>query len=77
MLIVETHMANPFRIKIDTSQIETPFTIQHVESHLIFGPIARHVPLACLVFGIAGASLVGGLFTTSKPVGQYVGEHFG
>jgi hypothetical protein len=66
-------MANPFRLKIDTSQFETPFTFQHVESHLVFGPIARYVPLAYVVFGGVAASLVAGFFATSKPLGQYVG----
>lgn len=69
-----TDMANLFQIKVNASQIETSFTIRHVESHLVFGPISRYVPLAYLVFGLAVASLVGGFFATGKPVGQYVGS---
>src|SRR6478672_2375299 len=32
------------------SFIETPFTIRQVETHLIFGPISRHVPFAAIAF---------------------------
>jgi hypothetical protein len=67
-------MTNPFRLKIDASQIETPFTIRHVESHLVFGPLARYVPVAYVAFGVVVVSLVAGLFATGKPVGQYVGS---
>ena len=67
-------MANPFQLKINASQFETPFTIQHVESHLVFGPIARYVPLAYIIFGVAAVSLVGGFFATGEPAGHYVGS---
>jgi hypothetical protein len=34
------------KLKIDGSNFETPLTIRHVESHLIFGPLSRHFPVA-------------------------------
>ena len=34
------------------SWLETPFTIRHVESHLIFGPVARGIPLGPILVGL-------------------------
>jgi uncharacterized membrane protein len=55
-------MANPFQIKINASRIETPLATRHVESHLIFGPLARHLPLAYVLLAIGVLSLILGFF---------------
>ena len=71
------HMPNPLdKIKINASLFETPFTIRQVETHLIFGPIARYVPFAYVLFGGGIVSLVAGLIATQKPIGQYIGSIF-
>jgi hypothetical protein len=63
-------------IKINGAKLETPFTVRQVESHLIFGPISRHVPTAYIAFGGAIISLIAGFFATGIPVGQYIGSIF-
>jgi len=70
-------MPNPIdSIKVNGAKLETPFTIRQVESHLIFGPISRHVPTAYLALGGAVISLIAGFFATGVPVGQYIGSIF-
>ncbi len=64
------------RIKINTSFFETPFTIRQVETHLIFGPIARRIPLAYVMLGGLIIDLVVDLCDTQQPVGQRVGSIF-
>jgi hypothetical protein len=72
-LITEAMPSPKSGIKIDTSQFETPFTIRQVETHLIFGPIARYVSLAYLVLGGGIVCLIVDLCSTHKPLGQYIG----
>jgi hypothetical protein len=61
-------------IKMNGAMVETPFTIQQVETHLIFGPLSRHFSTAYLMlFGFA-VSLIVGLSSTEKPIGQYIGS---
>jgi hypothetical protein len=70
-------MPNPLdSIKVNGAKLETPFTIRQVESHLVFGPMSRHLPFAyvALVGGIV--SLIAGFFATGMPAGQYVGNIF-
>ena len=68
-------MANPLdTIKVNGAKFETPLMVRQVESHLIFGPLSRHVPLAYLALGFAVLSLIAGFFATGKPMGQYVGS---
>ncbi len=42
------------KLKINGSKFETPLTIRHVESHLIFGPLSRYFAVAylALIFGL-------------------------
>jgi hypothetical protein len=61
-------------IKAKAARLETPLLVRHVESHLIFGPLSRHFPLAYLALGIALVSLVVGFFATDKSMGQYLGS---
>ena len=42
-------------LKFNFGKFETPLTIKQVETHLIFGPLARHVSFAWLVLGLFGA----------------------
>jgi hypothetical protein len=67
-------MTDPSQIKIKASQLETPFMIQQVETHLVFGPLSRHLPLAYAVLIIGLASLVAGLLAKSKSLGQRFGS---
>jgi hypothetical protein len=68
-------MTNPLdNIKISASRIETPFTIRQVETHLVFGPIARYLPFAYLLLGGGILSLIAGFFATQKSLGQYIGS---
>ena len=66
-------MPNPnSNVKIDMSLIETPFTIRKVETHLIFGPIAKRVPFKYLVLCGGILYFIIGLCATHKPVGRYI-----
>jgi len=68
-------MANPLsKVKIDASQFETPLTIRHVETHLVFAPLAKHLSFGyvLLLAGIIG--LVAGCLATQKPMLQYFGS---
>ena len=56
-------------------EFETPFTIQHVQTHLILGPIARHVKVSTLVIIFASAYLLYGLLI-SDSVLQFFKENF-
>jgi hypothetical protein len=69
-------MENPLdSIKINGAKLETPFTIRQVESHLIFGPISRHIPAAYIALGGGVISLIAGFLATGIPIGQYIGIH--
>jgi hypothetical protein len=62
------------KLKINGSKFETPFTVRHVETHLVFGPLSRHFPVAYLV-AVGGTLKVIGDFTNRyAPTGQRVGE---
>ncbi|MGA9345142.1 MAG: hypothetical protein WBV37_08600 [Nocardioidaceae bacterium] len=52
-------------LKVNFSRCETPLAIRHVESHLIFGPLARHFPAAWVAL-VLSAIFVAVLFATSK-----------
>jgi len=62
------------KIQASAAKLETPLAIRHVESHLVFGPLARHFPLAYVAFAIAFLSLLAGVFATGKPTGMYIGS---
>jgi hypothetical protein len=64
----------PDKFKMAGAKLETPGVIKQVETHLIFGPISRHVPFAYVILAGAIVSLIAGFFATNKPVGQYVGS---
>lgn len=69
-------MANPLdSIKVNGAKLETPLLVRHLESHLIFGPLSRHFPLAYFALGIAILSFVAGFFAAGKPMGQYIGSN--
>ena len=68
-------MPNPLdKIKVNGAKVESPFTIQQVETHLIFGPLARHFSTAYLILLGAAVSLIVGLLSTKEPIGQYIGN---
>ena len=70
-------MTNPLgSVKVNGAKLETAFTIRQVESHLVFGPISRHVPCAYIALVGAIISLVVGFFAVNQPIGQYIGAIF-
>ena len=59
-------------IKIDGSYLETPFTVRQVDTHLVFGPISRHIPCAYLViFGIVASFFIGS-FHSGQSLGRFI-----
>jgi hypothetical protein len=60
--------------KVDGTKFETPFTIRHVETHLVFGLLARHFSVAYLAALLGVLKLAWDLFGTAAPVAQRVGE---
>lgn len=58
--------------RINLSKFETPFTIRHVETHLIFGPLSRHFPVAYLAALFGVVKVANDLFNTA-PIAQRVG----
>src|SRR5436190_17391930 len=63
-------------LKTHAEKLETPFAIQHVESHLIFGPLSRYVPVGLLVLIGGIIHLAWSLFSgpSGVPRGQYIGD---
>jgi hypothetical protein len=61
------------KLKVNGTKFETPFTIRHVESHLIFGPLSRHfsITYVALAFGIL--KLADDFRNTAVPTGQRIG----
>jgi hypothetical protein len=59
------------------AKLETPFTIQQVETHLIFGPFSRHLPFGYVILAGGIISLVWTLFYRRVPLGQQIGEIIG
>ena len=56
-------------------KLETPGLIRQVETHLVFGPLSRHFPLAYIVLALAAAGLgVSFLSRRDQSVGQYIGS---
>lgn len=55
----------PLGLKVNFSKFETPLAIRQVESHLIFGPLARHFPAAWIAL-VLGAVFLAVMFYTSK-----------
>jgi hypothetical protein len=51
-------MNNPFAIKANFTFLESPFLVRQVQSHLVFGPVSRHLPLAYPLLGVALSSLL-------------------
>ena len=67
-------MKNPFaNININGKILEKPFMIQQVETHLIFGPLSRHLQLGYIALVLAIINLGVGLFAFQKPFVQYIG----
>lgn len=64
------------KIKIAAAKLETPLAIRHVESHLIFGPLSRHFPLAYIALGISVLSLIAAIFAGGAASGQHIGSIF-
>jgi hypothetical protein len=60
------------KIKINGAKFERPFTIQQVESHLIFGPISRHFPLAYVALAAGVVNVITGFLATGRPLAEYV-----
>lgn len=61
------------KLKINGSKFETPFTIRHVESHLIFGPLSRHFPVAYLALAAGVLKLLDDFRNSQVPAGQRIG----
>jgi hypothetical protein len=61
------------KLKINGSKFETPFTVRHVESHLVFGPLSRHFPVAHLVAVGGILKVIGDFINRYAPIGQRVG----
>jgi len=59
--------------KTNIQKLETPGIIQQVETHLVFGPLARHLPVAYLAIVFGVITLIWSL-TRAVPVGQRIGE---
>jgi hypothetical protein len=58
-------------IKVNGSKLETPFTIQQVESHLVFGPISRHFPLAYIAWAGVVISIISALCAKNRAWVEY------
>jgi hypothetical protein len=61
-------------VKTTAAKLETPFTIRQVETHLVFGPLSRHLPFAYLILVSRIITLIWTLFHRSAPLGQHVGN---
>ena len=75
LLLVRPSRVTSFldKLKIDGSKFETPITIRHVESHLIFGPLSRHFPVAYVAALCGVLKLASDFLNTAAPMGQRVG----
>ena len=59
-------------------KLETPLTIRHVETHLFFGPLSRHLSLGFLVLAGGLIHLIWTLLSPPEvPRGQYIGDTIG
>ena len=68
-------MADAFEgVKTTAAKLERPFTIRQVETHLVFGPLSRHLPLAYLILASGIIILVWTLFHRKALLGQHVGD---
>jgi hypothetical protein len=56
---------------VNGSKFETPLTIQQVESHLVFGPISRHFPLAYAAWVITVINVGRAFLETKLPWAEY------
>lgn len=61
------------KLKINGSKFETPFTVRHVETHLVFGPLSRHLPVAYPAVLCGLLKLASDFPNTAAPIGQRVG----
>jgi len=64
------------KIKANLAHIETPLTIRQVETHLIFGPIARHIPFGYILLAVGIVSLAVKLAALRHPNPQNIGSLF-
>jgi hypothetical protein len=58
------------KFKSNGSKVETPFTIRHGESHLVFGPLSRHLSVAYLMAGAGVLKLVADFRNPYVPAGH-------
>jgi hypothetical protein len=56
------------------AKLETPSTIQQVETHLVFGPLSRHLPFGYVILVGGIINPVWTLFYQRVPLGQQIGE---
>jgi hypothetical protein len=61
------------KFKINGSKFETPLTIRQVESHLVFGPLSRHFPVAYLMLVTGVLKFFDDFRNTRVPAGQRIG----
>lgn len=64
------------KIKLGAAKLETPLAIRHVESHLVFGPLSRHFPLAYIALGLGVLNLLAAIFAGGPANGQHIGSIF-
>jgi hypothetical protein len=63
------------RMKALIAPLETPGMIKQVETHLIFGPLSRHVPIAYLIVAGGIVHLIWLVLHRSPvPTGQHIGD---
>jgi hypothetical protein len=58
----------------EAQKLETPGLIRQVETHLIFGPLSRHFPLAYLLVALVVGAMIIPFFRLHQPIGKYIGD---
>ena len=71
-------MAKTFEaVRTTAAKLETPFTIQQTETHLVFGPLSRHLPFGYVILASGIIDLVWSLFHPSTALGPRIGDSIG
>ena len=66
-------MLETSRKGINASQfLDFPWLRRQIETHLVFGPVSRYVPLGWLILAISLASLLRGFFAVDKSFATYI-----
>ena len=59
--------------QVNAAFLENPFLIRQTETHLVFGPLSRHLALGWIWLVIALTILVSSVFTAGKSTAQHIG----